>query len=232
MSFRGLAYDFSQLPKVVTHAQLGRLGDPEGCSIWNPTTYGTCSTWIIQGRTELANAHNDILALANLWQATIADVQAWPDSEAKSNALAEAQSAAQDALTLVQQHSQVQNEYEAKIQPLANIGLAGLRGLGRQGLGFAIAPWAIYTGAGLAIAALGAWGIMSAVTLNNSYKAQTAFYNQYSDYYRTCQELAKQGKPCALVGPSTSGPSSAWGSQATMIALLAGVAFMLVAVRR
>ena len=226
-----MAFDLSTLPQRRAYSYLGKLGDPSGCSIWNPLTYPECSTWIIQGRTELAEAHNKILDLANLWQATIADIQNWPDSEAKSNALAEAQGQAQSAYELVQQHSQVQNEYEAKIQPFASIGLAGLKG-GLRGLGFAIAPWAIYSGAGLAVAALAAWGILSAVALNNSYKASTAYYNQFSDYYRTCQELAKQGKPCSVVGPSTSAPGSNWGSQTVMLALVAGVAMMLILARK
>lgn len=227
-----MAFDFSTLPKARAYSYMGGLGDPSGCSIWNPLTYPTCSTWIIQGRTELAEAHNKILDLANLWQATIVDIQQWPESEAKSSALAEAQSQAQSAYELVQQHSQVQNEYETKIQPFASIGLAGLKSGRLKGLGFAIAPWAIYTGAGLAVAALGAWGILSAMALNNSYKASTAYYNQFSDYYRTCQELAKQGKPCSVVGPSTSAPGSNWGSQTVTIALVAGVALMLFLARK
>lgn len=231
-----MSFDLSTLPKARAYGYMGGLGDdaPQGCSLWNPLTYPTCSTWIIQGRTELADAHNQILDLANLWQAIIVDIQNWPDSEAKSNALAEAQTQAQSAYELVQQHSQVQSEYEAKIQPFASVGLAGLTGRTRRmsGLGFAIAPWAIYTGITLAITALSAWGILSAVALNNSYKASAAYYNQFSDYYRTCQELAKQGKPCAVVGPSTSAPGSAWSSQVTIIAMLVGVGLMLVMARK
>jgi hypothetical protein len=87
MSFAQAAFDFSTLPKVRAHAQLGRLGDPSGCSIFDPTSYGNCATWIIQARTELADAHNAILDLANGWASAIQEIQFWPESDAKQAAL-------------------------------------------------------------------------------------------------------------------------------------------------
>lgn len=216
MSFSQAPVDLSTLPKVKTYANLGQSFD---CSIWNPLTYPTCATWIIQARTELADAHNQILSLANLWQQTIADINDWPDSLAKSNALAEAQSNSVSAIELVQEHTQVQNDFETKVQPFKAIGLAGL-GIIPVAV---VPPWLIISAGSLIVSALLAWGITSALALKSNYDSKVAFYNQFVEYYKTCQELSKQGKPCDVTGPSTSSPGGAWGSSAVTWTVLIGL---------
>jgi hypothetical protein len=212
------------LPKRLTYAQLNGLADPQGCSLWNPTSWGVCSTWVIQARTELANAHNQIIDLANGWQERIDAIEAWPDSENKATALADAQNRFNDAYSLVQQHTQVQNDFEQTIQPYVNVGLAGI---GKNGLGV-LPVWALATVGSLAIAGLLAWGITSAAALKSNYDSQAAYYNQFSEYYKTCQELAQQGKPCNVQGPSTTGPGTAWAASASTILLLGGLGLLLV----
>lgn len=225
MSFRALAQDYSMLPKVRTHAQLGGLGEPPGCSLWNPLTWDTCSTWIINARTELINAHNLIIDLANAWQQGIADIQTWPDSQEKVEAMSLAQAGyegAREALTL---DTQMMNEWEAQIQPWKNIGLAGipnLRGIGRVGIAPAIA-WGLITVTGLAISALAAWNISSALSAKAAYDSNTALYNSQSAYNRECGALLKAGKSCyGLIKPDGT-PQTPWGSN---IAMVAGVALI------
>jgi hypothetical protein len=229
MSFAAINYDFSQLPKVRAHAQLGRLGDPSGCSIFDPTSYGTCATWIIQARTELADAHNQILDLANGWASAVQEIQFWPDSESKQEALATAQAQLQAATALVQAHTQVQNEFESKIQPYVNIGLAGLwksgPSVGRLGI---LPAWLILTASSLIVSGLLAWGISSAMALKSNYDAQAAYYNQFTSYYQTCRDLAAQGKPCNLPAPSDQGPGTAWGSSSVTWAVLIGLGALVI----
>ena len=229
-----LAFDFSTLPKIPTHAQLGRIGRlgdaPSGCSLFDPTSYGTCSTWIIQGRTELANAHNQIIDLANGWQAAVQEISSWPESPNKQDALAQAQSSAQDAYSPVQQHTQVQNEFENAVQPWVNIGLGGMWIDSRTALkGLGIIPvWLILTATTLIVSTLVTWGITSALALKSNYDAQAAYYNQFTQYYQTCRQLAAQGKPCNLPAPSQQGPGSDWASSTVTWVVLGALGLLVI----
>lgn len=219
---------FSALPKRLTFTQLngvGALAEPQGCILWNPTSWGTCSTWIIQARTELAQAHNRIIDLANGWTARIDSIQAWPESESKSAALPDAQARFEAAYSLVQQHTQVQNEFEDAVQPWVTVGLAGLSGASRLGV---LPVWALATVGSLAIGGLLAWGITSAAALKSNYDSQAAYYNHFAEYYKTCQELAKQGKPCNVQGPATTGPGSPWAASTATFLLLGGLGLIIV----
>lgn len=233
MSFQSLALDYSKLPKVRTHAQLGGLGEPPGCSLWNPTSWATCSTWITQAQTEIIIAHTAIIDLAYAWQQGIADIQTWPDSQEKIEALTRSQAGYDDARELLILDTQMMNEWETSIQPWKNIGLAGISGLGRVGrIGIApLAVWAAIGVATLAVSALAAWNIASALSAKAAYDANAALYNTQAQYNRECGVLLKAGKTCGgLIKPDGT-PQTPWGSNIAMVAgvLVVGLLVFFVA---
>ena len=213
-----MAFDFSTLPKARAYSYMGGLGDPEGCSIWNPLTYPMCSMWIINARTELANAHTAIIDLANAWYQGIQDIQTWPESSEKSSALARAQSAFQDAQNLMAQDSAMQDEFESKVAPFASIGLAGLKrnGVGRLGV-LPVIPWTYIALATFGTAALAAWQISNNLRVKASYEAQAAHYNAEREYNNQCGNLLKQGKSCIGLTEPGEGPGAGIPSNLIMI---------------
>lgn len=221
-----MAFDFATLPKIKTHGYMGGLGAPAGCSVWDPTTWSTCSTWIINARTELAIAHNAIIDLSQAWWQGIQDIYAWPDSSEKSSALSRANQAYDQSRELLAQDAQMQAEFEQKVAPFANIGLAGLRGL--RGLGVIPAiPWGYIALGTFGTAALAAWQISNNLQIKASYEAQAAHYNNEREYNRQCGELLKQGKSCSGLQEPGEGPGAGIPSNLIMIggALLVALAF-------
>lgn len=228
-------FDFSTLPKMRAHAQLGRLGDPSGCSIFNPASWPTCSTWIIQARTELANMHNALIDLTNAWDAGINDIQSWPDSLEKSDQLAAAQQGRADAYALVQQHSGMQGDFESKVQPFVNIGLGGLWKSSGGTAGLGILPfgvWALIATASLGIAALTAWQIVNAQAVKAGYEQNTAFYNMQAQYNQECAQLLVAGQSCSSLTKPSGGPASTLPANFMMIAGLVVFGIFLVGINR
>lgn len=223
MSLQGLAFDFSLLPKVVTHAQLGKLGAME-CSVWNPLSYPTCIENIGKARAELADAQTRIIDLATKWSDAINEINTWPDSEGKNAALADAATRYQEARTLVSQHAQVQEDFERELQPFKNVGLAGmglgnsLRNLGSLGRMGIIPTWIMIALPVLGVTYLVAMNVASAMSLKSNYDSQAAYFNQFTSYYESCRQAAAQGKPCTLGPPTGQQPGFAWGQQGILIA--------------
>lgn len=241
MSFRGQtqALDFSMLPKVRTHAQLGTIAG-EGCSLWNPFTYSTCINQIRNARTEMSHVLYRTHSLALSWSQLVNDIANWPESSVKSNALAEANTRLNEAWSLVRSAVAVQNKFEESVNPYRSIPgfdtifLSGLKGLAAAPIVIAPAAvsygWAIIVGGSLLATGLIAWGVTEAYAVVQQANAEEAHYNQFVQYYKTCQQLAAEGKPCNVAPPSTTPPKD--GSMTAWI--LAGVLgfIMISALRR
>lgn len=209
-----MPFELSQLRKARAYGYMGSLGIGE-CSIWNPTSYGTCVENIGKARAELADASTRVIDLATSWNNAVNEINNWPDSEGKSAALAEAATRYQAARDLVTLYTQTQNEFEEKIAPFKNIGLAGFQGL--RGVGV-IPVWVMIALPVLGVTYLVAMNVASAMSLKSNYDAQAAYFNQFTQYYESCRQAAMQGKPCTLGPPTGTQPGSAWGQQGMLIA--------------
>lgn len=115
MSFHGLAFDFSQLPKVRTHTQLGRVGECAWYSPWDCTVSEE-----EQAAQEMVDVHNWLLDFGNI----IANLK----SEAVANGAPQGiidgfNDSLNRQVSLIQEHTGVMNEFYSK---------TGVAGLGRM----------------------------------------------------------------------------------------------------
>jgi hypothetical protein len=136
---RNLAFDFSTLPKIPTHTQLGWLGQEEYPCTWNPTTWPNCINVFVNARQELQDAYYKIIQMVNSYNVALQRIANSPDSPQKDEMIQLTQQRASEARQLLTEAVGVANAFEAEVDKWKSIPgfetvfLSGLSGIGRRG---------------------------------------------------------------------------------------------------
>lgn len=179
--------------KTRTYASFAGLGT---CP-WNPLDCFS-DIRVAQAQQELAEAHNAVLAYANMTQAVLADAQSWPPSEQKDAVISQFAQMAQDAQGLVYEHTQVQNSFNHQVG-LAGLGsYQGMMAPKNNGLGILPAILILIESipAILTMAALASLGISIALAFKSHYEAQVASSAPWVEYYKSCADIIRAGGTC------------------------------------
>jgi hypothetical protein len=217
-----MAFDFSTLPKIRTHANLGRLGD-----VWDAFT-------ISQAAQELVCEQNVLLEQANAMQALYQS--ALNEGDLPDEVVFALNQSADDYVSLVQQYSGVMNAYYQATGvspsgscPPSGIGISGLSGFGRvNGLG----QWQLLIPLAVsALTALGRYVIWDKVfqiigSIASAFKADSDVKKTNAElavnYYKDVKIAREHGLPDPPAPPNLNSSSS---SQ-TNIIILAGIAVL------
>ena len=214
-----LAFDFSTLPKIPTHAQLGQLG------FWDQFVIDQANQELVCAQVVLLDQANAMQALyqSALSEGTLPDDVVWALSES-----------ADDYKSLVQQLSGVMNAYyqatgvsPSGACPPSAIGVSGLSGLGRYGLG----QWQLLIPlAAAALTALGRFFIWDSIikivgNIATAFKSDSDVKKTKAElaveYYKDVKIARSQGLPDPPSPPDLGGSTSQ-----TNIIILAGIAVL------
>jgi hypothetical protein len=237
MSFQSLALDYSKLPKVRTHAQLGRIGDVADVCSLNPTTWPNCINIFRDARREFQENYTKILQMENSYQTALQQLNAQPQSDARDDLINRTQQRASEAAEVRRQGVAVANELESKlsnwnwIPGFDAIFLSGLKGsrLG-QVLPIATPPMAIfYVISGLVIVTSLAFIVGSmAHAWRATEEVEVAKHNAWGQCMKAFDSAISLGKTPPVCGGVPE--SQDW----TTIALIGGsviLAFLLMSKR-
>lgn len=214
MSFNGLAFDISQLPKVRTHTQLGRVGACSWYTPWDCTISENeqaaqemvaVHNWLIDLGNILANLKNE--AIANSAPQSIVD--GFADSLNKQYAL-------------VQEHSNVMSEFYSKT------GVAGLQGmnartsaLGGLGVAWMIPATQLATYLGIVARQLfWVWIVKIVGTAASGFKQHAEAAQTEATARVDCYKLWRESKDMGTTPPNCA--EGGQGQDWTTIALIGG----------
>lgn len=232
MSFRGLAqgYDFSTLPKVITHAQLGRVGDLP-CS-WDPTTWPDCINVFRNGMKELQDAYTKVLQMEVTYQTALQMLNSQPPSEARDEMISLTNQRAMEAAEVRREGIEVANAYEAEVNKwrmIPGVDAIFLNGLpaGRLGL-IPVASFPITAGAVFyTVAGVGMFVALAYIvgTLANSWRATENADIAKHNAYGKCLEAYTAAVQAGREPPKCDAPGD---TDLTTIMLIAGSAVLAV----